>query len=51
MSSDAKKIRVTFNQQQLQLLDNLKNEGKFGTDYAEIIKGVFKEYAKQKRQG
>ncbi len=44
MKNKTTKLIVKFNQQQLQLLDNLKKEGKFGENYAEIVVNVFREY-------
>lgn len=47
MANKTHKVIVRFNQQQLQLLDNLKNEGKFGQKYEDIVVNVFREYVRQ----
>lgn len=44
MADNARKIKVRFTQQQLQLLDSLKNQGKFGERYEDIILNVFREH-------
>ena len=47
MKNKTNKLVIKFNQQQLQLLDNLKKEGKFGNNYADIVVNVFREYIRQ----
>ena len=47
MNDKPKKVVVRFNQQQLQLLDNLRRSGKFGTSYQEVIRSSFRQYVKQ----
>ena len=47
MGNDTIKVVVRFTQQQLQLLDSLKKQGKFGESYEEIVVNVFREYARQ----
>ena len=47
MKSKTIKLTVRFNQQQLQLLDKLKEGGKFGETYAEIVVKVLREYIRQ----
>jgi len=47
MIDECHKVIVRFNQQQLQLLDILKNSGKFGSTYEEIVRSVFRLYIKQ----
>lgn len=47
MESKTTKVVVRFTQQQLQLLEKLKIEGKFGETYAKIVINVFREYARQ----
>ena len=47
MESKTTKLVVKFNQQQIQLLDKLKKESKFGDNYADIVVNVFREYIKQ----
>ena len=42
-----KKVKVTFTEQQMMLLDKLKQEGTFGKTYEEIIPAVFREYVNQ----
>lgn len=49
MENKTTKIVVRFNQQQLQLLDKLRNEGKMGQTYPEIVVNVFRDYVKQER--
>ena len=46
MRSKTHKVVVKFNQQQLQLLENLKKEAEFGAKYEDIILNIFREYAK-----
>lgn len=41
------KVTVTFTPQQMELLDKLKREGAFGSDYPEIIATVFRNYIRQ----
>ena len=47
MKSTTRKLVVKFNQQQLQLPDNLKKEAKFGNTYEDIVVNVFREYIRQ----
>ena len=47
MSDKTNKVVVRFNQQQLQLLDNLKRSGVFGSTYEEVIRNAFRQYVKQ----
>jgi uncharacterized protein with PIN domain len=42
-----KKVEVKFTEQQMMLLEKLKQEGTFGKTYEEIIPRVFREYVKQ----
>jgi hypothetical protein len=42
-----KKLVVRFTEQQLELLENLKEEGQLGKTYEEIIVNVFRESIKQ----
>lgn len=51
MKNKKTKLVVRFNQQQLELLDNLKKESKFGEKYSEIVVNVFREYGKGFRKG
>lgn len=44
MANKKVKVKVRFNQQQMVLLDKLKQEGTFGQTYEEIIPAVFREY-------
>ena len=41
------KVKVRFTQQQMILLEKLKQEGTFGKTYEEIIPKVFREYVNQ----
>jgi hypothetical protein len=47
MANKKVKVRVKFTQQQMMLLEKLKQEGTFGKSYEEIIPAVFREYVKQ----
>ena len=40
-------VTVTFTQQQMELLDKLKEEGTFGSDYPEIVAALFRAYIDQ----
>ena len=42
-----KKVKVTFTEQQMMLLEKLKQEGTFGKTYEEIIPVVFRDYVNQ----
>ena len=46
-SDTASKIAVSFTQQQWQLIDGLKAEGRWGATREEIIRNVFRDYVKQ----
>ncbi|GEM_PF-2611529 len=47
MNDQPNKVVIRFNQQQLQLLDNLKRSGKFGSSHEEVIRTAFRQYIKQ----
>ena len=47
MNDERHEVVVRFNQQQLQLLDILKNSGKFGSTYEELVRSVFRLYVEQ----
>jgi len=47
MADKEVKVKVRFTQQQMLLLEKLKQEGKFGKTYEEIIPAVFREYVNQ----
>lgn len=50
MSKEApnkRKITVGFTQQQWQLLDRLKEEGRWGTSREQIVHNIFLDYVKQ----
>ena len=47
METTSRKIVVKFTQQQLELLERLRKEKKFGEKYPDIVLNVFREYAKQ----
>ena len=47
MEKPAHKVKVTFTQQQVELLDKLKREGTYGEDYPDIILAVFHEFLEQ----
>jgi len=42
-------VEVEFNQQQDVILERLRESGQFGTDDAEIIRNVFREFLRQTR--
>jgi hypothetical protein len=42
-------VEVEFNQQQEVILKQLAIDGKYGKDYAEIIRNVFQEFLRQTR--
>ena len=46
MENKTTKVTVRFTQQQIQLLDSLKKEGKFGEAYSDIVLNVLREYIK-----
>jgi hypothetical protein len=46
-SSDPIKISVGFTQQQWELIDRLKAEGRWGTSRQEVVRNVFRDYVKQ----
>jgi hypothetical protein len=46
-SGSNRKITVGFTQQQWQLLDRLKAEGRWGKTRDEIVGNVFRDYVKQ----
>ena len=47
MSNKTHKITVKFNQQQLQLLENLKKESKLGDKFEDIILNIVREYTRR----
>lgn len=44
MVNEMTKVKVRFTQQQIQILNTLKKEGKFGTSYEDVILNVFRNY-------
>jgi len=42
-------VLVEFNQQQEVILKQLAEDGRYGKEYSEIIKNVFKEFVRQTR--
>ncbi len=44
---DTVPVEVGFNQQQRQLIDQLKEEGVFGTDRPEVVREVFAQWLKE----
>ena len=42
-------VEVEFNQQQDVILKRLRESGEYGTDDAEIIRNVFREFLRQTR--
>jgi hypothetical protein len=47
MEKKTKNIQVRFTQQQMELLENLRKEGKFGKTYEAVILNIFREYIRQ----
>ncbi len=47
--ADTHIVEVEFNQQQDVILERLRESGEFGTDDAEIIRNVFREFLRQTR--
>ncbi len=47
MEKAVHKVKITFTQQQMELLDKLKREGIYGEDYPDVILSVFHEYLEQ----
>lgn len=41
------KLVVRFTQQQRELLERLRREGKFGATYGEVVLGVFRDFVRQ----
>ena len=41
------KVAVRFTQQQIELFDKLKQEGKFGGNYPDIVVNLFHEYMRE----
>ena len=39
-------VNVTFTEVQMECLESLKREGRFGNDYGEIIATIFHEYVR-----
>jgi metal-responsive CopG/Arc/MetJ family transcriptional regulator len=46
-SDDRVKISISFTQQQWQLIDRLKAEGRWGSTREEIVSNIFRDYVKQ----
>lgn len=42
-------VEVEFNQQQEVILKRLVEEGRYGKDYAEVIRNAFQEFLRQTR--
>jgi HKD family nuclease len=42
-------VEVEFNQQQEVILKRLVDEGRYGKDYAEVIRNAFQEFLRQTR--
>jgi hypothetical protein len=40
-------VKVRFTQQQLELLERLRREGKFGNTYEEVVVSVFRNFVLQ----
>lgn len=47
MADGTKTVRVTFTEQQMFLLEKIRKEGTFGSDYAEIIPAMFRDSIRQ----
>ena len=48
MANKTIKVKVKFTEQQMDCLDNLKKEAKFGKDYGEIVATIFHEYLRSR---
>ncbi|MGH7836036.1 MAG: hypothetical protein ACREQK_20490 [Candidatus Binatia bacterium] len=46
---EARIVEVEFNQQQEIVLKQLAADGKYGKDYSEILRNVFREFLRQTR--
>ena len=44
---DTVPVEVGFNQQQLELIDQLKDEGVFGKERPEVVREVFAQWLKE----
>lgn len=49
MAKEGKKIVVRFTQQQVELINKIKEKNVFGQTEEEIVKNVFNEFAKNKK--
>lgn len=47
MDANGRTLVVKFTEQQLQILDRVKQEGTFGKTYPEVVLNLFREYVKQ----
>jgi hypothetical protein len=47
MASNPDRVSVRLTQQQIELLDRLKQRGGFGEDYSEILLNCFRRYVEQ----
>ena len=47
MADQTDSLVIRVNQQQLVLLERLREEGEFGGSLAEVVTGVFRRYADQ----
>lgn len=45
--SDKERVPVRFTEQQLKLLDKVREEGVFGESYEDVIVALFREYSIQ----
>ena len=45
MADNTDRLVIRVNQQQLLLLERLREEGEFGDTLAEVVSGVFRRYA------
>ena len=41
------KVTVGFNQQQMQLLEELRREKRFGETYSEVIRSIFAQWLRE----
>ena len=47
MENKKTRVVVRFTEQQIELLDKLKQEGEFGGNYEDIVVGLFREFIRE----
>lgn len=43
-----KELTITFTEQQMELLDKLKEEEEFGSEYSQIVLSIFRAFIKSR---